>query len=594
MSFPILYTANTTDFSSNGVGMLSDAVSCVVSEERNGAYTLEMEYPVDGIHYSEIITDCIIRAKANQKSGPQLFRVVKISAPLSGAVTVSANHIRYQMASIPVSPCSATTCAASLEAIRSHAAVDCPFTFWTDKDTVADWKTSVPCDMSGLLGGQDGSIIDTYGGEWEFDNYAVKLWKSRGGDTGVKILYGKNLTDLTQEKAIESLFTGIYPYWADSDGHLVQLTEKVITLTSSQSYHRIRAVDFSDKFENEPTEAQLRSAATNYINANGLTSPTVSITVNFSPIWQTDEYKSDPLYQQIAGMEKLGLCDTVTVYYSKLGVNCKAKITSYEYDSILERYNELHVGDAKSTLSDTIAESKSSVDLLSSTYRALVGTDIATATKGLQSLLTGAVGGHIRINFGSDGYLAEIIVMDTEDKNTCVNCLRINLGGIGFSTSGYNGPFNAAIGLDGALAAQWASTWKLTANIIQAGILEDVTGEKFYMDLDGGTFSLGAGAITYDGQQLTIRTAAGYTFGDDGLIIDRANSSTKTAVDETGVEVDDKSGAASERLFYAGVENGKATVETQFIDVSTYIKIGTNSRIQDYTSGRTGIFYIGS
>ena len=490
MSFPNLYTAATTSFSSNGVGVLSDAISCVVSEERNGLFELEMTYPADGVHYSDIANDAIIRAQASEKAGLQPFRIYKISRPINGIVTVSARHVRYQLASVPVSPFTASSAAAALDGLKSHAAASCPFSFWTDVTTAGTFTVSVPASLSSLLGGQNGSIIDTYGGEFEFDGYQVKLWKSRGEDNGVKILYGKNLTDCKQEEYISNLCTGVYPYWADSNGGYVELPEKVIVLQTSYSYPRIQPLDLSQDFQTAPTEAQLRTVAQEYLTSTDLTTPTVSIDVSFAQIWQTDEYKSDPLYQQIAGMEKLGLCDTVTVQYAKLGVNCKAKITAYEYDSILERYNKMTVGSIGSSLADTIAEAK--LAAAAAQTQSQVGTEIRKGQKYLQDLICGATGGHVVINFGNDGTTAEILIMDTTDKNTAVKVLRINEGGIGFSTSGYNGPFNAAIGLDGKISAQWIATWSLTANIITAGLLQSKDGSTFF-DLDNNLLGVQLG-----------------------------------------------------------------------------------------------------
>ena len=238
---PILYPANEQNFENNGIGRLSDAVSCAVSEERNGPFELEMEYPVDGEHYSDIALSCLILADPAPDRDAQLFRIYKITKPLNGIVTVYAEHISYQLSHIPVSPFAASGVAASLTGLKSNAAEECPFEFWTDKTTQAKFEVTEPASIRSRLGGNDGSILDVYGGEYEFDNYLVRLWAARGADRGVTLRYGKNITDLTQEEHISNAITGIYPYWKSEDV-LVTLPEKVIRAENAFSYPYQRTI----------------------------------------------------------------------------------------------------------------------------------------------------------------------------------------------------------------------------------------------------------------------------------------------------------------------------------------------------------------
>ena len=507
MSYPILYAPATTDFANNGIGMLSDAITCTVSEERNGLYELEMDYPIGGVLYAKISNDCILRVPASQRTGVQAFRVYKISKPLSGVVSVSAQHISYQLSSIPVSPFDGVTgAAAALSRLIQHAAAPCPYTVWTDVATDGKFSVAAPSSLRSLLGGVDGSILDVFGGEYEFDNYAIKLHKARGEDRGVRIEYGKNLIDMVQEENISSLCTGIYPYWADSEGAYLELDTKVIQIQSDYSYPRIKPLDLSGEFEEMPTQDALRKAAEKYIDSTELRKPAVSLTVDFVPIWQTDEYKNDPLYKQVAGLETLGLCDTVTVKYTQLGVDCTAKIVAYEWDSLADRYNSMTIGNATSTLASTIIETQAKTEGIPTPSK--IGKQIAAAQKLLRDAITGAEKGHVVINFGDDGSTAEILIMDTDDKATCRKCMRANQAGVGFSTNGYNGPFNAAVGLDGALYAAWISTWQLTANIITAGVLQSQDGETFYLDLEKGILRMNAKALTVDGDAIATQTWA--------------------------------------------------------------------------------------
>ena len=267
---PILFAPTATEFDNNGLGALVDAPRCIVREERNGPYELEMDYPVDGQHFSEIEHSAIIYAIPADGKGAQPYRIYEISKPFDGLCTIYAEHISYQLAHIPVTPFGrVTSVAAALQGLKNNAAESCPYTFWTDKTSAGSFEVTEPKSIRELLGGTQGSILDAFGGgEYEWDKYTVKLHQHRGQDKGVVIKYGRNLTDLKQEEAIDTTITGIYPFWADSEsGTLVTLPEKVIHSTNANNfpYNRTVVVDASSEFQDEPTVAQLRSFANNYI-----------------------------------------------------------------------------------------------------------------------------------------------------------------------------------------------------------------------------------------------------------------------------------------------------------------------------------------
>ena len=215
---PILYNANERDFDHNGIGALSGCVSATAIWSRNGEMELELVYPMDGIHFDEIKLRRIILAAPDQQSRAQPYRVYDISKPLDGLVTVYARHVAYDLMGIVDQPYTAASVTAALNGLRTNAVTDCPFDFWTDKDTVAKMEVSVPTSAWELLGGTQGGILDTYGGEYEFDRWTVKLHKQRGYDRGVAIRYGKNMTSLTQDQSCEAVYTGVYPFWADVIG----------------------------------------------------------------------------------------------------------------------------------------------------------------------------------------------------------------------------------------------------------------------------------------------------------------------------------------------------------------------------------------
>ena len=157
---PILYGENETNFTSNGLGRLSDAISCHVIEERNGQFTLEMVYPISGKHYADIKHSRYIYAVPSDGEGPQPFRIYKTSKPLSGKVTIWAEHRSYQLSMIPCEPFTAANVAQALQGLKNNSLESNPFTFWTDKTTVASYNQETPASIRSRLGGVQGSILE--------------------------------------------------------------------------------------------------------------------------------------------------------------------------------------------------------------------------------------------------------------------------------------------------------------------------------------------------------------------------------------------------------------------------------------------------
>lgn len=350
MSYPILYSATETDFDHNGIGILSACVSCEVTEEANGIFELAMTYPMDGVHFAEIGDRSIIKAKADQFREPQLFRAYAISKPMNGIVTVLAEHISYDLSGIPVKPFSAPTATSALSMLKSNAVVDCPFDFWTDKATQANFKVSVPASIRSRLGGVAGSILDVYGGEYEFDNFTVKLHNSRGQNRGVSIRYGKNLTDIQQDQNCSNVSTGVYPYWVSQDGAvLVELPEKIVNAPGTYNFVKIRTLDLSAEFETQPTVEQLRSKTETYIKNNNIGVPVVSWSVSFEQLSKSEEYK------HLALLERVGLFDTVNVEFPALGVSATAKAVKMVYDVLADRVKSVTLGSVRANIADTVA-----------------------------------------------------------------------------------------------------------------------------------------------------------------------------------------------------------------------------------------------
>ena len=657
--YPILFDSKATSFTTNGIGRLSDAKSCKVTEERNGSYELEMDYPRTGIHFESLKNENIILAKPFQNGSLQAFRIYKIARKATDLASIYARHISYQLSYIPVSPFSATTASSALAGLKTNAPENCPFTFSTDVTRSGSFTFKTPDSARSLMGGKEGSILETFHGEYEWNNYNVILHEARGSNKGVTIVYGKNLIDLTQEENIENTVTGIYPYWyregntesamigmdkisgyyynsefyedeahtkkvtpqpdknyydipsqkiyiydeekkkyevdeigqygkgnidlynrpvyessdatqvvgyyydnafyedsdhkkqispnktytyfdpttdkyyyydggkyvespigkystiapiiieekksgettyiliptigTDTNGNpvkwseaeaktyytntekylgkfstktaaesyseklqaqqnriykkigetttYVELPEKVLYSDNAANYPYKRSIvkDFTSVFDTTPTENQMRDYTKKYISENKIGIPTVSLDVKFINLYET------PGYKDVAALQSVNLCDTVTVIFSKLGVTTQSKVVKTTFDVLRERYEEVSIGDTTASLSSTISDQLEQI-----TYRPTLG-DVRKALDRATGVLNSGMRGHVILNRNESGWANELLFLDNENIVSAKNVLRINMNGIGFSSTGYKGPYFQSWTNDGHL-----------------------------------------------------------------------------------------------------------------------------------------------
>ena len=348
----ILYEYTETAFTNNGLGCLNDATSCVVKETLNSEYELEMEYPVNGIHYSDIQLRRIIFAKPNSYDQAQPFRIYSISKPIGGIVTVNAEHISYDMSGLPVRGALenyAWYVNDVFEHIRNNSVYPCPFTFSSD---ITEEKKSInlskPRSVKAFLGTDDG-LLSLFGGEWEFDRYNAILHKKRGQNRGVSIEYGKNLTDVTQDEACSEMYTAVYPYYYKEDDGLQRLDDDVVKILDTP-YKNVYVLDLSSEFDEMPTQDQLREKAQEYINDNKLGEPKVSLKVSFI---------KNP--EVIEALHDVRLGDTVSVKFIKIGVDTTSRCISYEFNVLTEQYNSIELGEPIKTIVDTMTSTNSAI-----------------------------------------------------------------------------------------------------------------------------------------------------------------------------------------------------------------------------------------
>ena len=246
---PILYDAAETQFLTNGIGILGDALSCVVREELNGVFEAEMRYPRSGVHFDEIALNRLLLIKPNATDTNQPFRIYRITTVVNGVITVYAQHISYDLTGVPVIPYQAGSAAGAVAMLKSRAAVSHGFEFMTDITQTGEFNVEQPLSTRAVIGGGSGqSILGLFGGEMYYDRFNVRILGRRGEDRGASIRYGKNLIDLEQEKSCAETITGILPF-AVFDDAVTLLPERVLYGPGTYAVQKVVPVDLSENFE---------------------------------------------------------------------------------------------------------------------------------------------------------------------------------------------------------------------------------------------------------------------------------------------------------------------------------------------------------
>ncbi|MEZ7741826.1 tail fiber domain-containing protein [Gemella sp. 20925_1_85] len=359
MAYPILYKANETNFEHLGVSVLSDASKCHVSREKNGIYILEFDYPVNGKDVDKIKEGMYIKSDAGYRTKNQRFVISKITKTQNefkiycqhiSQVKTTMNAIRPDITLTNVSAMGALT------AWRDNL-LDSREEFFVQSDigtlNSTTWKVENIENARDALGGKAGSILDVWGGEYEFDNLNITLHKSMGIDNPTIIAYGKNLLDLEQEQSILETYTSVFPFkkYTDDNNREQLITLPEILLDSTHlnkfTHRRILKVDFSSD-ENLKTVEQLRSKAKSYIKNNNVGVPKTNLKINYQDLSKVEGVFDNP------ALEQIDLCDRLKVYYSELGIlNENAKVVKVIWDVILEENHEIEVGDGRSSFTDS-------------------------------------------------------------------------------------------------------------------------------------------------------------------------------------------------------------------------------------------------
>jgi phage minor structural protein len=492
----------------------------------------------------------------------------------------------------------------ALNQLRSQMEPKSDFTFYSDVGTTSSIDFTDPAKYKNaqeVLGGVAGSILDNFGGEYLFNNNQVRLLAKAGTDTNVVIAYGKNLTDINQEESIENTYTSIYGWAKIGNGD----DEKIITLpevyidsdyVGNYTERRIQMVDFSDK---EPKDvAALRGMVQSFIKSNNVGIPRVSIKASYVDL------ASSVSKEQLKNLEIVDLCDWVTVAFNQLNINTTAQIVKTVWNIALDRYESIELGEARTDFAKVIEDSKTDTEDIKDKLGWL-----EQAQKEASDIIKNPGKGHVVI-YPSIADPQELLIMDTTDVNTARKVWRWNVGGLGFSSTGYNGTYGLAMTNNGAIVADRMTTGTLRAiNIIgvaitgstitsesgasqitmSSGTIKNLWNGKLFSEMTGGAFRLykSNGINTLGGLYRTLYIPTGREYlnisaypGTD-LWLGRYDSSSDAHVGSIRVNGNNGHVSLFNTIFETDVNGNDKALRNIFI---TGLKVPNNAPVNFYSS----------
>jgi phage minor structural protein, N-terminal domain protein len=364
---PVLYKADERSFRTFGLGEISDAYKVTVTRERNGNYDLYIKYPVNGRFASIFKEEMKIKSDAGKRTKWQTFEINRIVKNSSEHIEIYARHISMRTSDIalkPVVKASKVTAEAALRLWKDNLVGDDVFDVSSDIQTIGNisWEVDKVGSARKALGGVSGSILDVFGGEYEFDNNLIILHKQMGRKAPTVLEYGRNLLSVEEERLLDGNYTSIYPFArytpnveGSEDSHevLVTLPEHIIDSPYLKLYaqRRISLVDFSGKFDDKhpPTAEKLRSLGQSYINSNNIGAPKISTEVSYVDLSQTLDY------QDFGVMEEVELCDIIPLYYPQFDITTTTeKVVKVVYDVYTDSNEEITLGTIGQSLSSSM------------------------------------------------------------------------------------------------------------------------------------------------------------------------------------------------------------------------------------------------
>lgn len=540
-----VFENTATSFTSNGLGPLPDATSAGVTEEVNGIFELEFEYPITGLHYAEIKRNRLVVCKPDPYDAEQAFRIYSISKPISGIVKVNARHIAaadlpgmiLKPPTIYPGNLNGSSAVQSFLNTAANHLNSCPFTFTIEPSSSNYCRVPVPMSVWDLMGGDEYQMLHAFGGEYYFDNFEVTLKTARGVNRGVTLRYGKNITDLKQDENIEEVFTGVYPhYYNDENGRVLG----DIQSTGSFNYSRIMLLDCSSidwyelgytngtdsqgnpSYEGAPTKDMLNAYARDYIAREHPEKPEISMDVSFVDLRRAGELDT------VAELSRVQLGDTVKVIFPELLDSAvEAECTKIEYNVLTDEYTRITLGDRTKSAADSLAYESKVISAIDQQTDSLT-IKLQATDEGLMSEVARAAGTEAelssRITQTANAITAEVTNRQNGDQS-----IRTQLASeISSEVTARNGAIASAIRqlAESITLAVSNGTDRSTITLTGDGITTQSRTIRFTGDIVFASDLSSAGETNINGANITTGTIAAARIDVDNLTVKALKTTT--------------------------------------------------------------------
>ena len=474
----VIYNKDATTYNNLGLGILKDFYSNpLITEVLNGEYNLEFEYISEGWLADKLEIGNIIKARG------QLFRIWNIQPDLK-KIKVLAKHIFFDLSKNfleDVSPTNLTSQNA-LTWILARTSTENDYTVTGDCTATASVRY-VRKNVIDAIYNEDNALLKKFGGELELNNFNIYVHQKRGSDSGISVMYGKNLSGVQMDVDLSTVVTKIMPQ--GKDGLLLDklyVESPLLENYFSPFYQKIEFSDIGVDEDNNISESdaknQLRLAAQKLFN-EGIDKPTISIKFDFIELSKATEYK------QYENLETVSLGDTVKAIIPKLNVSLETRVVKTVYDCLLERTTKIECGTVTPNI--VTKQSENTREITNKLQEIDVSSILSEAQANATDLINHPFGGHIFISEST----GELYIMNTNDPTTATQVWKWGLGGLGFSSNGISGPYGVAMTQDGKINADYITTGTLSASVIEGysnlliqvnklvNLVKSTTGENY-------------------------------------------------------------------------------------------------------------------
>lgn len=459
---PVIFKPGEKDFTTNGLGRLIDATRCEITEEANGKYELEMDYPAISRFSDYFENGYQIKAKPNDLEEYHIFEIKQtFKDTFTNSIVIYAQSRTYKLGNRQVRLVTVDNRngAEAMRLIEQNMDEPCDIKLYSDINTASSTVFEAR-NVLNCIAGEQGSLLQYWGGEIKREPFKLSLLRRRGRDNVGTVRYGKDLKGLTIKFDWQSIVTKVLPFaelQSGADGTSQRIYGDAVKSEYINKYPDVYAqyVQFTED-QGVKDLSSLNKVAGKYFTTlyPGSDKPKVSIELEIEKLTDSEEAK------EFSKMRNYNLFDTFTVYHKLYDIDIQTKVTGIVYDALAEKTIKITAGDIQ------VAFYKQQSQDFQEFIKTLTKKDyMSDFIDYITDLINGVKGGSI-LQYPKNRPHT-LYFMDTDSTDTAKNVIAINNQGIGFSTTGWKGPFRNAWTIDGILNADFIRAGKIRSDIFE-------------------------------------------------------------------------------------------------------------------------------